>query len=64
MWIRILKVVAQVAVATGLADKAKGWVLDRVNGARDRVFNKLDALEEVMDIVDPLMDYTDPDEPA
>jgi hypothetical protein len=37
MWLKILKYAVIVARATGLDDKVKGWIENRLNGIEDRV---------------------------
>ena len=37
MWLKILKYAVIVARATGLDDKIRNWVEDRLNGIEDRV---------------------------
>ena len=46
MWLTILKYVAKIAVATGLADKGKGWLKDKISKSADKAEDKANAYIE------------------
>lgn len=43
MWLKILKVAAQIAVSTGLAGKARDWIAGKAEDAIDKVVKKVEA---------------------
>ena len=45
-WLKILKYVAKFAVASGLADKAGGWIKDRIGDALNRAEVKADKVRD------------------
>ena len=53
MWIKLLRTVAKVAIVVGLDKKIKGWVVGRIDGVRDKLYQKLNETEEIVDLVDP-----------
>ena len=53
MWIRILKAVVKVAIVVGLDKKIKGWVIKRIDGVRDKLYQNLNESGEVVNLVDP-----------
>lgn len=55
MWLNILKYAVKIAVATGLADKGKSWIIRKIQGAADKTEYKLrDKLSDVEDKVDEI----------
>lgn len=59
MWLTILKYVAKIAIYTGLAEKGKGWLKDKIgkaaDKAEDKAIAKLDLVEEKVDEIDDLL---------
>jgi hypothetical protein len=53
MWLKILKIVAKVAVASGLVDKGAGWLKDKITGSADvaehKANQKVDKVEKEVD---------------
>lgn len=59
MWLQILKYAAKIAVATGLAEKAKGWLHSKIAGAAEKAEKKADeyadkVADQVTDVFDEL----------
>jgi len=54
-WLSILKVVAQIAVSTGLVDKGKGWLKDKIRNsvdkAEDKAYEKLEIIKRQTDSI-------------
>ena len=49
MWLKILKYAAKAAVASGLTDKALGWIKRKAKSVVDKKMNKLG--EKAADVV-------------
>ncbi len=46
MWIKILRGVYAVAVATGFDQKIKDWITKKINGATDKLVTKFEKKTE------------------